>query len=186
MIRATALVLLIFGIAGDAAAASEAHAEPNWRLLILQIINVFVLAFVLFRFARQPLQEFLKNRAAAIRDRLEDSQDRLRRAEADLKEIRERLDGFEAEANRMVGDAEEQARASAARIMERAEEQATRIRNEASIVATQEVSRARGELQREASNLAISMAGEILREKMTLDIDRRLVGEYIQKVEERA
>lgn len=164
------------------ASGAEAPAGPNWRLLGLQVLNVGLLLAVLFRFARPPILEFLRERSQGLRRAIESADQQLRKAEDEIAGLRSRLDAFEQEASVILGQSEEQARAERERTLDRAQVSVERIREEAHRVADQEVVRARGELRAEAAELAASIARELLRENLTPEDDERLVREYIDRL----
>lgn len=182
MSRRLALLLLLFPAQALAASGSGGHAETSWTVLGLHALNFAFLLFLLYRFARKPILDFLAQRSQNIRSEIEAAEGRLRDAEHELSELRARLTGFEQEARELTERAAEQAEHEKAAALARARETVQRIREDAQRVAGQEVERARQQLRAEAAQLATSLAGEILRESLTPDDDKRLVGEFIERL----
>ncbi|MFQ5514354.1 MAG: ATP synthase F0 subunit B [Myxococcota bacterium] len=178
--------LITLAVALQAVASEAAHAEhgPNLRMLLLQILNTLVLALILIRFAGRPIRDFLIQRSRGIRREIETSEARLSEARRALEELQARLERFEAEAQGIVAEMAAQAEAERVRAIERARATAERIRDEARRMAEQEIERARRELQNEAAELAATLAKELLRETLGPEDDRRLVREFVERLEE--
>jgi F-type H+-transporting ATPase subunit b len=177
------LATLLFpaGLALAAGGGTEHHG-PNWWMLGLQVLNTLVLGFILVRYGGPALRDFFRQRADGIRTTIEGAQEQLQASEAEMSELRQRLDGFEAEAAGLLANAVSTAEAESGRVIERADATAERIREDARRVADSEIERARQELRAEASRLSIELAGELLREQTSDDDDARLVSEFTDKI----
>ena len=177
-----ALALWLLPATALAASGQGGHGETSWTVLALHALNFAFLLFLLYRFARKPLLDYLAQRSQNIRSEIKAAASRLREAERELSELRARLAGFEQEARQMAERAAEQAEREKTATVARARETAQRVREDAQRVAGQEVERARQELRAEAAELATSWAREILREQLTAADDKRLVGEFIERL----
>ena len=102
-----------------------------------------------------------------------------------MAQLRQRLDSFEGEAERIVALQIEQGEQESARAAQRAEQTAQRIREDAQNVASQELNLARQELRAEASELATELAAEILRGELSEGDDARLIDDFVGRVGER-
>ncbi len=181
---AALLALLLAAPLAARAAAEAAEHGPNFGLLALHVLNFAFLVYLLNRFARRPILDFLAQRSQGIRQELDSAQVRLSEAEAELESLRARVAAFEGESERIVAAGEEQARIEKDRAISRASEMAARIRQDAQRVAAQEIERARQVLRAEAAELATGLAAEIMREKLTAKDDERLVEEFIDRIGE--
>ncbi len=179
----TAVALLGSLLAADAlAAAGGEHAEPNWWLLVFQILNVALLGFLLFYFGRSLVTRALRDRSQGIRREIDEARARLREVEAENAALRARLERIDAESRELIERIESQARAERERSALRAAQTAEHIGEEARRVADNEVERARQLLREEAAALATRLAGEILAERIRPEDDRRLVREFVERV----
>ena len=169
-----------------ALAASEAGEAqgPSFGILALHVLNFGFLVWLLNRYARQPLLDYLAQRSQGIREELDSAQARLSEAEQELDSLRTRLAGFDAEAARIMSTAEEIAQSEKQRAVERAHETAARLREDAQRVVQQEIERARSELRAEAADLSTRLAGELLRDKLKVEDDKRLVKDFVERIGE--
>ncbi|MCZ6569110.1 MAG: ATP synthase F0 subunit B [Deltaproteobacteria bacterium] len=180
--RSVVLGSLLLLLASPVWAATAAEHGTNWPLLGLQVLNTAVLVLILLRFTRRPIRDFLLQRSHRIRRQIDAAETRLREAETEIEQLRRRLVRFEEEKQEIIARSGEQAEAERAQTLERVRATAERIREEARRVADQEIERARQVLQSEAAELAVSLARDLLREQLTLDDDRRLLREYVNRL----
>jgi F-type H+-transporting ATPase subunit b len=172
----------VLSIAFHAHAAAEGAHAPDWGMLALQILNTAILAFVLVRFARAPVREFLAARRRSIQSAIAEASDAQARAQGELEALRARLARVEREAEAMLADAEARAQTEREQALARAALVSARIKEEARRVAEQEIERARQALRAEASELAVSLAEGLLRESVRPEDDARLVRDYGARV----
>jgi F-type H+-transporting ATPase subunit b len=180
MLRWAPLLLLV-ALFPQPALASEGGG-PSWKMLGLHVLNFSFLLFLLYRYARPAVLEFLRERSRGIRQDIESAEDRLRAAEAEIAQLRTRLSDLDAESAHIVSSTTEQAELEKARAFERAAETSRRIQEDAQRVAAQETERARQALRAEAGELATQLAAELLRENLTAEDDQRLVQEFTERV----
>jgi len=186
LLHAVGLAGFALVLSGSALAAGgeEAHG-PNWGMLFFHCLNISILFLVIYRFGRRPIQNFLAERSRGIREQIGAGRERLEQAEAEMAQLRQRLDSFEGEAERIVALQIEQGEQESARAAQRAEQTAQRIREDAQNVASQELNLARQELRAEASELATELAAEILRGELSEGDDARLIDDFVGRVGER-
>lgn len=180
---------VLVAVAEPALAASgqegEAAHGPNWKMLGFHFFNISILFLVIYKFGRAPLLGFLAQRSRDIRAQIEAGGDRLKSAETEMAEIRQRLADFDAESQRIIQAQVEQAELESQRAAERAQQAAERIREDTQSVAAQELTRARQELRAEASDLATDLAAKLLAGQLTDADDVRLVDDFVGRVGDR-
>jgi F-type H+-transporting ATPase subunit b len=169
-------------LASEAAAEHGAHHGPNWAYLFYHAFGLALLLGIIAYYARTPLSNFLKDRSDEIRRRIEAAESALADARAESRELSARVARLAAENEDLVRQAAEQAEVERANALERARQAAERIREESKLAADQEIARARRELRDEAAALATRLAGEMLSQAITSDDDKRLVGEFDDRV----
>jgi F-type H+-transporting ATPase subunit b len=184
--RAVATLPFLLVLAAPALAASEAGEAhgPSFGMLALHALNFAFMLWLLNRYARRPLLDYLAQRSQGIREELDSAQARLLEAEQELDALRTRLAAFDGEAERILATAEQVAQSEKQHAVERARETADRLREDAQRVVQQEIARARTELRAEAANLSTRLAGELLRDKLEPEDDKRLVKEFVDRIGE--
>ncbi len=183
----------VAGGGGDHAAAAHgeaAHGEGEHhgvtpsqiRNLIWWTVNFVLLVFILVKFGKAPVSQMFRERRESIEGRLEELEAKRREAEARYREYEHRLSGLEEEARQIMEAFVEQGEKEKARIIAEAKETAERIKQQAEFYVQQELEKARQQLREEVADLAVKMAEDIIKKNITPEDQKRLVGEFIEKV----
>ena len=173
-----ALVVLFAATAARAAGDEEGGLDFWYELL-----NLLLLAAVLFYVARKPVLEYLAGRRSEIQENIERSERLLTDAQDRLAEWEAKAMGLEADVSQIKADTKRAAEKQRDDIIAAAQVAAERIRSGASAVAERELFQARERLRLEAADMAVEMAARILRDNVS-DADRaRLVDEFISELE---
>lgn len=151
--------------------------------LIIQTINFAILVGLLFYFMKKPVVEAVANRRKTIQKEVEDA--RLQKIDAEKKfnEFEGRLRSLEAEAQEIIEKARADARQIKARIIESANAAAARIVRDAEQSSKTALEDSRNDIRREVIGRAIEMAEEVIRERLSAEDQRRILTEYVGKVE---
>jgi F-type H+-transporting ATPase subunit b len=136
------------------------HLE--WSTLVFQLLNFFILLFVLGRFLYRPLMEAMRRREEAVAARVRDAEERARRADAERAELAEASRAARAEAEALLARAH--ADAAQVRDAERAgaRQEAGRLLEEARQRIADAERTARRRLSAEARASAVKIAGSLL------------------------
>ena len=102
-----ALLAIAVMLTAGTAVAADAADGPNFKMLFFHALNIGILFFLLYKFGRGPILDFLAQRSRDIRAQIDAGAERLRQAEAEMAELRRRLDDFESEAQRIVQQVQE-------------------------------------------------------------------------------
>ena len=171
------------GLAVLAPSAALAASEGVGSIFYWEILNIALLAALLFWVARKPVGAFFSDRRERIQDDIATAERLLREAEdrfADWTDKTEQLDADVAEIRQLTRERAERERA---RILDEAERVAERIRRDAEAAVDRELVRARNSLREEAADLAVELAERMLQQHVT-DADRaRLVDEFVERIE---
>lgn len=160
------------------------HCDPRNQPtpLIAPIFNFAVLAFILFRFGRKPLQDALRKRKVSIMSEIESAQDikdkaedRLDHFESELDHLDEKLDGLR---DQYAAEAADEKKG----IVTDAGEARDRMMADADFRVSQEGKVARDELSREAMEKALAAAEALLKERVTAQDHDRLGEEFLQQI----
>jgi F-type H+-transporting ATPase subunit b len=175
------LVALLAPAVASAAAPGEGGGDV--MTLVWQGVNLIILIAVVVYFARRPVLDFFRQRHDQVREDLDAAARLLSEAEARLAEWRSRAERLDAEVERIKSEAHERAARERERIVTEAQKSAERIRHDAAAAVDREVARARDALRAEAAELATELATDLLQQNVTPDDQRRLVDEFVTRVE---
>lgn len=180
------LAVLASGPTGNLAhAASEAHGPEGipTKAIIFAAINLMILLGILTYFLRKPTKEFFASRSALIKKSMDEAKELRDAAQFKYDEYEKRLQGIDAEMKALIEQLKSDGKLERGRIIKAAEEQVGLLQETSGRIMTQELLKAKEELKREAVNLAAELAEELVRKNMTPEDQRRLVEQYLSKME---
>lgn len=165
----------------------KAGVEPNllWRApgtpapFAAQLLNTFILAVLLFKFARAPIARALVDRRNRIMKGMDDAAAMKREAEKQLSFYKERLANLDAEIERVRREMRESAETERVRILSDARARRARLEQEARVLVEQEMKAVREQLTRETALAALRSARELLRSATSTEDHRRLCEQYL-------
>lgn len=151
----------------------------DWKLLLAQVVNFFVLLFLLKKFLYRPILEILERRrrgveqAAADAEKLREELAQLeRRKAAELAEVRREADTMLQEAKRLAGRRH-------AEILQEGEGRVEQLLAEARQRLGEERAKMLDEIRGEVGDLVILAAERVLRERLGGQQHRRIVEEAL-------
>lgn len=178
-ICALALWVVLPAVAFGAAPGASPLRDLFWHA-----VNLALLVWILIYFARGPVRSFFAERRRAIEADLQSAHQRLEEAQGQLDRGREQLARLDREVDELRERVRAQAEAEAGRIIEQARALMERIRRDSAAAIEQEARRARQELRAQAGALAVEVAGSLLRERIRDADRRRLVDEFVERLEQ--
>ena len=151
--------------------------------MLWEVINFFVLLWLLKRFLYEPMTNMLDKRKNKIESDLEEAKEKKKEARELKKKYENELKNARQEAQEIVENAEERGKKKAEEIVENAREEAQRIkeRNEAEIEQAKE--EALSELRTEVSSISIMVASKFLKEKLDEKEHKELINQYIEDLD---
>lgn len=145
--------------------AGQFHVE--WPFLIAQMINFCIVAFVLYRFAFKPVLATIEQRQQKIADGLQYAEEmKSKLAEAEKKEA-ETLKNAQLEAQKIVNEARESAKAFAEKQSQEAVKKAEEIVKKAEAAIDQERKSMLAEVRQEIAALVVLTTGKVLRKELS-------------------
>jgi len=166
-----------------AAAAEGGHGGDDAMTLFWQGVNLLLLIGVLVYLTREPIRTFFAERRDSVTRDIDAAASVLSEAESRLAEWQARADRLDAEVEQIKQAARQRAATESEHILTDAEAAAERIRNAARSAIDQEVARARMALRAEAGELATKLAADLLRAHVSEADQRKLVDEFVTRVE---
>lgn len=152
----------------------------NGPFLLAQIVNFFVLLFLLRRFLYKPLVSMLETRKQRIADGLQAAEMARREAEAERAQLQSQLDSERREALDRIAAASKRGETLAAEIESGARQDAQKILDDARNEAMRERDRIIAEAQDQIAELAMLAAEKVLgRELSSRETQRAFVNEFL-------
>ena len=152
----------------------------EWKLLIAQLVNFFVLFYLLKRFAYQPILKMLEDRKEKIEKGLRDSEASQKKlAEIETKE-KEVLVEARKQAQEIVAKAEAMAKKNKEEIAIAAKEQSEKIISEAEKKIELEKNKMMQEVRQQVAELVVSATEKIIGEKIDSEKDKNLIEKAIK------
>jgi len=152
--------------------------------LFAQVISFLILFFILRAFAWKRILKLLDDRKARIAADLA----KIEQAKKDVGQLKNdyqaKLDNIDQVALAKVHEAIAEGRKITDEVRKNAHLEAQEIIENARQNIKHELTKAKEELKDRVIDLTIQVAEDIIREKLTVDQDRKLVAEFLDKVDE--
>ena len=177
------LYLASVSIAFASGGGEEGSAGAIAKDYLWKIINFGILFFIIFKFGKKPLQDFLKKRTELIEKSLKEAKEAKELAQKALAEVEERLKARDREIGEIVSSAKESGEKEKARLIEEGSRMKEKILEQARTNIAYEVKRAKEIIMEEASAIAIELAEKKLKEKLTKEEQLKLLDESLAKIE---
>lgn len=154
----------------------------HWAFIAAQLVNFFLVVFILKKFAFGPIQNMLEQRRA----RIAEGEEKLKRIEKQLAESEETTAKMIAEANQDAQRLIEEARESAARLSESKAQEAVahaqQILTKAEAQAKTEREQIAAELKKEFGRLVSDTTTQVTGKVLTEEDKKRINQEALAKV----
>ncbi|MBI5141962.1 MAG: ATP synthase F0 subunit B [Nitrospirae bacterium] len=149
------------------------------------VINFTLIAFVLVKFAKEPIQEALRQRRETIEKTMKDAAEAKELALKGLEEARRREKDKDIEIESILSDARATAERERKSLIEQGERISRDMVERARLSIDVELQRAKDDLRAEAVTLAMEIAADKISRETTDDDQKRLLTEYIGRMENR-
>jgi len=161
----------------------ERITHDPWLSFAFKVVNFAILMAILIKFLSKPLGNFLKNRQAKVKETLEEAEKARAEAEKKMEEYEKRLAQIDTEIEELRRVLRKEGENEKAKIIREAERMAENIKEQARSTAEQEIRQAQRILREEMTDLTVKLAEEILKKSMSKSDQKRLVEEYVTKME---
>ncbi len=180
---------MIFLVGLLLAAPFTAHAagggEHGNSLLdwVWKLINFGILVFLLVKFVKKPLQDYLQQRKETIEKTLKEAREAKEMAQKALADVEERLVLKDKEIAAIIESAQDSGQREKARLIEEGEKMKLRILEQARMNIDYELRKAKEALHAEAAEAALSRAEQRIKEEITEKDQDRLFRESLKLLE---
>lgn len=148
--------------------------------IIAPIANFAIVVFILWKYGKQPVLDFLRTRSKNIETQMKEAEAQF----ADAKKLLSQAEADSSGARAQVKQYHSEAAASIERFREvalvAAKQEAERIRRESQLVVQSEIAKAHGALEREIAQRSVSMAGKYLQTHLGDKEKHKLVSDYVE------
>jgi F-type H+-transporting ATPase subunit b len=156
-------------------------AESPWSLLF-KFINFAVMLGILLKFAAKPFKDFLRNRQAAVKEKVDEADRLLKEAESLKGTYEEKLVKLDREIETFRKWALEEAEKEKAKILAEAHAMAGRIREQAQLAYDQELEDAMATVRAEIARRTLVTAEQTIRQIFKEEDHDKMVDEFIEKL----
>lgn len=165
--------------------AFAAESSADWRPtydIIMRWVNFFILMFLIYRYGRHPVKNFLMDRKKQVSkelDKLEEHKKQLEnQIEENRQELQESTKRFEKIKSRII----EEGRRKRQEIIDQANEQSRKLLEAEKKKATNRIAQARRQLLEETADQASAIAFDMLPNELTDEDHRNMLNLYLNNV----
>ncbi len=172
----------LFAALAFAEEAGQGGAVETYSFLhdwLPEIVNFAIIAGVVIYFMKTPARDFFKNRAAEIAKAMEESKQARERAAFALAEMEEKIKELEAEAARLIADAQQRGEKDRQALLDEGRKIVSDIQAQVEQGVALEVQRAKGALAAEAALLSLDLAEGSITKNIGAEDQARIVKEYV-------
>lgn len=146
------------------------------------LLNAALLYGVIFRYAKKPLAEALKNRKSGILRGMNEAKRMRKDAQSRLADYESKLERIDQEIERVTKEMRDAAATERQAVLKEARERRERMERDARLLVEQELLAAREGMKRELVSQALASAAETLKKRLTEEDGRRLADEYLSGI----
>jgi F-type H+-transporting ATPase subunit b len=177
------LIVVIAGFVLCSADALAAEDVKNWRStfdLVMRWLNFVIIAFVLVKFGRKPIKDFLENRKEEIDYKIKKFEKQKQAAEEKIEETAKMLensrDRLEKIKKRIVEDGEKKKQ----HIIAQAQQESRILLEGTQRKIQNQIVEARNLIRSELIDSAITLAEKRLPKEITADDEHKLIERYME------
>ena len=154
----------------------------DWRLLIAQIINFFILLFVLYRFAYKPIIRVLHKRTETIEKSLSDAKKIEQNLAESEKKQSEILTRSRLEAKKILDDTNQQAEVLRQSRLKETNQEIEKLKQTAQEDILQAKDKMLKEVKSEVADLVVLTTEKIIEQKIDEKTNRRLIEQALTEL----
>ncbi len=179
---------LVFSLAAvSVAGAAEAKETGSFRKiwdLVWIFLNFAIMVFLLVKYGRKPLVDFLARYSSDIGENLDKNKSALASAEEEYQESEKKLADLGEKIEELEELTQAQARRVREKILEEAEEGSKLIISRARDQAGLEIRKARASVKTELVEMALDEAEKKIKEQLRPEDEERIIDEYVKRLDE--
>ena len=182
MFRLFTLILFVSFWSSTLYAAATGDEGSPLLDFIWKVVNVVVLAAIIYKFAKKPVAAVLGSSAESAKKVLDDARKAEVKITADLSEMRSKISGLEKETLEMVESAKKDAKDAKARIVKEGKLEIQRMKQQASFALKQEQRKAEDDLRRWIADESVKLAEGTLKKEINQNEQKKLVKNFVDQL----
>jgi F-type H+-transporting ATPase subunit b len=167
---------------GAWAAANESGWRSNYDLIMMWL-NFAILAFVLIKYAKNPVKRFLQDQKDSIAESIKAIEVQKEANDAEIKQAQQLLQEssarFEAVKERIISEGERRKQA----IIESAQRESKLMIEQANFWVERQIQQAKQRLRSELIDESIEQALQLLPQKLTPEDNQKFINNYLNEIE---
>jgi len=177
-----AFCILYLTSATLAFAVGEAKHVFTWKDWVWPLINFAILVFIVTKFGRKPIREFLRKRTELIEKSLNEAEEAKELAKKALADVEERLRGLDEEISKILELARKTGESEKESLITQGEALRDKILADTKANIKYELEKAKRSLKSEAALLAVELAEREIRERLSKKEQEKLLEESLAKI----
>ena len=174
------------GTQADTCLKAPNPLTPSTNELVWGSLSFVVLFIALAKFAYPGIKKGMEDRAARIREGLDEAEQTRTQAQQILSEYQAQLADAKSEAARIIEEARQAADRMRTDLRRQAESEVSELRQRAQEDINAQVSRAMADLHAKVAELSIDLAEKVVERNLDRDTNLALIESYINQVESQA
>jgi len=182
LVFALCILNLVFVVTAFASEEGAATHTSLFKDYFWKVINFGILAFILFKYGRKPLQSFLKQRAELIEKTLKEAKEAKEAAEKALLKVEERLKTKDKEIEEILSASKRSGEEVRESLIQQSDKLREKILEQARVNIEYELKSAKEAIKAEAVEIAMGLAEKKIKEKLTKEEQQKLLEESLTKI----
>ncbi|MDI3535062.1 MAG: F-type H+-transporting ATPase subunit b [Thermosediminibacterales bacterium] len=155
----------------------------NKYTFFFQIINFIILYLIMRKFLFKPVTGFMEDRTRKIEDKIKKAELKQKEGEELKRSYEEKISNIKDEAEKLLKETVEKGEKKGAEIIKKAKEESKTILQKAMQEIRREKIKSLRESREQIAELTIAAASHIIERNLNEKDQRRLIGQFIEKVE---
>jgi F-type H+-transporting ATPase subunit b len=179
------IAAVVGGLTLNVFAAEEEKGTSQFKehwLSVWQVLNFFILAFLVFKLLKDPLKKYFQQGSEVVREQLEQAENASLQAEQELEAVHRRFEVLDEEILKLQESISEQGEREREAIIASAGQSAAYLMEKARLECEMMLRQAKIRLHREVIDESLRLAEEKVRKAIKDSDQKRLVDEYVKSL----
>lgn len=152
--------------------------------LLWTIFNLILFYLLMRFFLIKPIRKVLQARKELIDNQFKEAEDTVNAANEKMADYEDKIKNVDAEAQDIISDARDKAKAEYNKILDKANDDATKLKQDAQKQIAQETENARRDVKEELAKLAMEAAQKVVGESVSAQTDAEIYDKFLSESSE--